>query len=500
MHNLLKYIKNRNNILLCIILGVAFLVRVIGIGWYLPNTYVHDEIYTVAKALNLITPDGEQLLLSGHNDTARLVSWGLKTSKSYFNPYSFGYPPVSMYIQAVVYKLYFFGGHLLRCFRSINDMGVSGIFWIGRFITALFGIGTVLLTYLIGKKMYSVKIGLLSSLFLCFNFLHIYYSRFIKPDVPMTFFITLSFLFIYLIYREGKAKYYILASIFMGLAIATKYTGVILIIPIFLAHLFYGLEKKQKLFYIIFNKKVALFFFFLIGGFFLGCPHGLVKFSGLIRTIKSIYAAMNSPELNQVYSMNSYLYYITEGFKNGVGLSLGIFSIGGIIYSGYQHRKKDILLLSFPAFFFLFVGSFLHYANRYIIPMFPFLAILAAVFVVEMISKIKWSKKGKNFIIASLAIGIIFIPGMKVVNFLHIMTEKGTGVSAKEWVEENIPPGSKIAIERYGPPISDETYEVYFLMSAGLPRDWYEKRKIDYIIVNDFAYERYFKSGREIYH
>lgn len=185
--NRLSVLMNKNMIILYLILLAALLVRIIGLDWYLPHTYELDEYWTIERSFGVLE--------HGSLDTG-----------------SFLWPSLYMYIQAIAYGLYYLWRVLTESIQSLSLSGLAQnltqteIFLVGRFTTALYGLGTVLLVYFIGERMYSKKVGFLSSLFLAFTLLHVRYSRLIRPDVPMTFFITLSFLCTYLIYERDKIR------------------------------------------------------------------------------------------------------------------------------------------------------------------------------------------------------------------------------------------------------------------------------------------------------
>lgn len=463
----LSVLVKKNMIILYLILLAAALVRIIGIDWYLPYTYELDEYYTIRKALGFL-------------------------KQGTLNPGSFLWPTLYMYIQALSYGFYYLWRLLGGSVYYLSNLTQKEIFLVGRFTTALFGIGTVLLVYLIGERMYSKKVGLLSSLFLAFTLLHIKYSRLIRPDVPMTFFIIFSFLCIYLVYESGKTRYYILAAIFAGFSIATKYTGGVLVIPILLAHLLRGIEEKKTWPRILLDKKVFLAFLFVVVGFFVGCPYGFVYFSNLLRTM-SMWTSrgLDRITINQPGEVRGWFYYITGALHRGMGQPLEIFSLTAVVYAMFRHRKKDILLVSFPLVYYLIMGKFLRHHDRYILPIVPFLTIAAAMFVVEIASKISQSKLRQNFILVGLAIAIILFPSIRVIRYVDLTTKKGTGLEAKEWIEENIPHKSRIAYEIYCPPISG--YDLRNMSRIGYhPLSWYKKARFDYLILSSFSYGRYF--------
>lgn len=469
MHALWTPLK-KNNVILLLILLIAVLVRFVGIGWDLPSAYNVDGYYVI--------------------DQVRLAF-----QEQDFTAYDFKYPGLYTYVLALGYRIYYFFGSLLGIFRTPSDVGEIEIWLLGRFITAFFGVGTVLLLYLIGKSMYSRKVGLISSLFLCFTFSHVGLSRQIRPDAPMAFFIMLSFLFVYSIYEEGKLRHYLLAALFAGFSIATKWTGAVLIVPIFLAHLLGGLQRKKGAAGILLDRKLLILFLFLLLGFFLAAPRGLLNFPLVYRgAMKWI----RIPKFTSIQpgQVNSWIYYLTRSLNYGMSLPLELLSLTGIAYCIYRHSKKDILLISFPLAFFLILGSYVGHGGHYIFPMVPFLIIAAVLFLTKISSKIFSSERKQNLLLTSLTLAMILIPTIRVTNYAYLTTQKGTGLEAKEWIWENIPAGSRIAREDYSPYISTERYRSRKVGRVGIfPLEWYRERKFDYIIISSFMYQRYFTSG-----
>ena len=91
-----------------------------------------------------------------------------------------------------------------------------------RLWCALFGIASVYLTFLLGKKMFNSKVGILAGFILATSFQFIIQSRLAIFDVPLVFFIILSIYFFFLWQSEKDEKYYYLFFGSMGLATLMK--------------------------------------------------------------------------------------------------------------------------------------------------------------------------------------------------------------------------------------------------------------------------------------
>lgn len=130
-----------------------------------------------------------------------------------------------------------------------------------RMISVIFGSLTVPLLYLFGSAMYNRRVGLLSSLFLCFSAYHCIYSRVLMVEALTLFFVTAFLYFFWLSQRsEGRKSttYAIIAGAMMGLAIDAKYLSLFLV-PAVLAYVLWTRRFNLKA---LLDKRVVLVFVF----------------------------------------------------------------------------------------------------------------------------------------------------------------------------------------------------------------------------------------------
>ena len=77
-----------------------------------------------------------------------------------------------------------------------------------RFASSLLSVGTVLLTYHLGRKLYSAQVGLLSSCILCTCLLFTAVGRAATPDATLIFFVTLTFAsYVWMIAYQRKGNF-----------------------------------------------------------------------------------------------------------------------------------------------------------------------------------------------------------------------------------------------------------------------------------------------------
>src|SRR3989339_1195085 len=150
----------------------------------------------------------------------------------------------------------------------IKVLGLNA--WAVRLPSALAGILAVYLTYLIGKKLYSDKVGLWASFFLAVSPWHLLLSRpAFEANVSLT--LILAGLYFFLQFSQ-KSKIYLLISsaIAFGLAPHT-YNSAKVVVPILVLYLIWRTRLYRHL-------KNSLLYFFILGLFAL--PILLNLFSG----------------------------------------------------------------------------------------------------------------------------------------------------------------------------------------------------------------------------
>jgi 4-amino-4-deoxy-L-arabinose transferase-like glycosyltransferase len=125
--------------------------------------------------------------------------------------------------------------------------------WAMRLPAAFAGVLTVVTTYLLGKKFYNERTGLLAGLIVMTAFQFLVQSRIAELDVVLTLFMTLAIYLFYLGYTTGERKYYLYSYVPMALGIMIKgLLGVALpAFAVFLFLLFKQEFRKAKEFHLL---------------------------------------------------------------------------------------------------------------------------------------------------------------------------------------------------------------------------------------------------------
>ena len=98
---------------------------------------------------------------------------------------------------------------------GLNEFGI-------RLPIILLTIGSVWLTYLLGKKLYGQRGGIYALVIMAVSVQLMAVKQYASPEIPLTFFFTLTLYWFIKAYQENKTKYYYLAYVALGLTVLTK--------------------------------------------------------------------------------------------------------------------------------------------------------------------------------------------------------------------------------------------------------------------------------------
>jgi len=407
----------RTCLTLAFIILLGFVVRIVGVNFGLPFLY--------------------------HSDEPIVVNYALTYGNGDFNPHFFNVPPLLSYFLFFEYSVYFVLGMLSGVFSSLLDYQFlyltdpSSFYLIGRIsIGVVIGTSTIFLLYLIGKRFFSEGVGLLSAFFLSLTFLHVRDSHCIYFDIPLTFFTLLTVYFMFKFMDTKATRDLTLASIMVGITTAIKYNGVLVIIPVTLAYFLIFVKDGKSLKEIILDKRLYIIPF-VSGLTYLICnPFSVIDFHQFFRDMTSM--PVGPPGI---------LFHLMCSLRFGLGTPLLILSLFGVIYSFFCLRSKITVLLVFVLTFYVVLCYSSQKAERYVMPMIPFLILFGAFFLTEALSKFKMSKSKRSLILVCSSILIILPSTIKVGYSNYLFLQEDSRTIACNWVKENIPFGTKIAVD-----------------------------------------------------
>jgi len=424
--------KNPTTFILLLILLLALSVRLLGINYGLPYVLYPDEAVIVNHAMAFGTGD--------------------------LNPHYFIYPSLYMYVLFIVYGMTYIGGRLLGAFGSTDDFirlffTDATIFYLpGRLIAAFGGVASVWMVYKLGRRAYNVQVGLISAAILAFSVWHVDYSHYVKTHVPAGLFVIVTVWLAWSIY-EGRNSWrrYCLAGATAGFAASTVYHAGFVLIAVLVAH--WVCSRKARLL----NPKLMGAAAASFAAFVLTTPFAVLDWQTFLSDLTSS-AAMRY--FGGFWEGGTF--YPFTSLLSTFGQPLGTVALLGLGYALLRRRPADLILASQPISVGLFLMLFRVKEPAHMLVAFPAISILAASFVTDAVKWLCLKRAALEKISAITVIGLLVIrPGLTSFESSYRLSLPDTRVLAKAWVEENIPPGSKIVmdsgkyyLEAFGPPLT----------------------------------------------
>ena len=400
-----------------LLLIVTFLLRLWGIKQGLPYSYNSDEAtHFVPRAVAFFSHD--------------------------LNPHYFLNPPAYSYLLHIVFELWFGSADtVMRAYAS----DPTSVFVIARVVAAALGTIAVWLTYLAGGRLFNRTVGLVAAAIFGLAFLPIFYSHLALNDVPTLAPVALSLYGIGGVFRRGRRRDYAIAGIGIGLASATKYTGGITLVCLLGA---FVSDAAGQSFWSS-TRRLVLALLLALGAFLLANPYAVLDFSAFQAGVSQQASLAAGADPAKLGSSGSGITYYLWTFTWGLGWGPTLAAIGGAALLLARRRlAMALVLLPAPIAFIIFMGDQQRFFGRWLMPIFPIVAVLAAYGTVELV---RWLARTIRLpVVIGGALAAVLLLGQSVVADVHndaVLSRPDTRNLTRAWMVRNIPAGSKVVIE-----------------------------------------------------
>jgi len=357
---------------------------------------------------------------------------------------------------------------------------------VGRALTALFDVGTVLLVFLLGRRLYGVTAGLLAAALLAVTVLHIQLAHFFTSDPYMTFFVVAALYAMVMAHsnaardgfmndeRPGRALVFLcLAGVMVGLAVGSKFSAVLLLLPLLWTGWAVGGRRARSL---LLPAAIAMIAFAVTnpfavldwtcapvesgGGPLAAATEWLSRSCYLQNTMTQNAMVRGQVDLGftrQYDGTTPYLYFIEMLLRWGMGPVLGLLGFAGLVWvvwgaarSLWGNRNwRDavsqtqaqplVILLLWVLPYFILTGGFYVKFMRYMQPIVPFLLLFGAAMVFQ------WRSRNGRRALAALA---LVTGSLYALVFVSIYAQEHPWNAASRWIYADVPPGTLILSEQ----------------------------------------------------
>ncbi len=501
-----------------VILAAAAALRIWGLDWALPDSrhyasYHPDEAVILNAAMNVS-------MIAGN-----------------FDPGFYNYGSLYIFIVNLGITIGMLSGAINLSGDPFAQIGeFAKLYLTGRILAVTLGILTVYLVYALGRRLYGKPVGLLAGAFMAVAPLHVMHSKFMAVDVPATFFVVFSLLYAARIPDSNRLRNYILAGLFAGFAAATKYNAGLVLLSLLAVHV---ASAKGRPILQAFHPKMLAGIVSAATGFLIGCPGVLLNTQAFVRDFRyEMLHVSTGHGLLFEKTGSGFLYHLTHSLLPGLGPALLLLGMIGLLYALLRRSTGngvartilpwrcqtpmpraaagDWMLIVFAAAYYALIGMADVRFARYVMPLIPMIALLAARLLIESEQALAGRSKFAAVTLGLIAMLALGYTAVYATALDTLFAFRDTRDQAAAWIKANIPQGNSIGLPTtpwfYTPPLSPEFGLLspserteaaeeadYYTFVFDTHREWnaqvLDEADPEYVIMSQFEYDDRLRVG-----
>jgi len=372
------------------------------------------------------------------------------------------------------------------------------VLFAGRLVSVLFGVGTVVVLYYLGRELLDRRSGILASVFLTTSVGYVLTAHYATEDVPMTFFLMLGFLLTVRAFHSGDNRTLFAAALVAGLAASTKATAGLLVLPIAIVIIERHWDESGTV--VEFIEAAWKYPTLTILGYVSTTPSIFVHPVSWIDEI-SRYVVRSTSDVSYSWSDPGWLIQLAH-LAEGQGIALFLFSILsvllviGLLLRGTLDNAVWLLFLyAIPYFVFIIQGNMTQFPR--VMPLFPILAVLAGVAGSELTRS---TRSIRMVGIGLLTLAVVFSGVHTVAGVADVSQSRQ---EATEWTHANLDSSDTVDVYSqrvYLPEFPEEATVNRYVIHSSFPREEWQPglERLDcnapeYVVLSSYHYFRFFK-------
>ncbi len=354
----------------------------------------------------------------------------------------------------------------------LGQTGYDQIYLVGRATSATFDLASLVLLFLLGRRLYGVWTGLLAAAFGSASVLLIQHAHFFVVDPMANTFVIAGLYLAVRVLDEGRLADYGLFGLALGMAMASKINTLPLALVVALAGLIRYLKvstetKPDELLSGIKGLALAALISFVtfrvfqpyafVGTSFFDIRINPGWMSSMTEILHQSSGEVDFPPALQWADRAPILFSLRNMVLWGLGLPLGVTAWLGWGWAAVEIAKKrswdrHLIPVLWTGGYFAWQSLSFTRAMRYQLPVYPTLAILAAWALVEVWRGApKWFRPRLARLarpVAAVAVGGVLLgTSFYALAFVHIYQQPMTRVAASRWIYHHLPAAVNFTVQ-----------------------------------------------------
>jgi hypothetical protein len=469
--------------LLLLIFACALGLRLYGVSFGLPELYHPDEDDKVAAVLRMHT-------------------------QGTLNPQYFLHPSLLLYLTyassmllSVIAELIPSGlglGTLLADFEQRTYLS-------GRLVSVFAGSSSVLVLFALARQIFghdstATRASLLSAAFLAFAPIHVTCSRYLKEDALLLLWMLLSIHFSLRAWRLLRAQNLLLAGLFAGLAMGTKYSGVLCALFPVAPVLLLVLQRKANWRWVGYASAATIL---MLVVFLCTTPYLIFDWATFIRDFNFERKHLSRGHTLPIDAWSQlWMFHLDRSLIPGLSWplsALGLVGLGVLAHASWQRRDLTLTVPLLAVLFFYLPAEWVRskpapQPERYVLPCVPFMLLAAAYCCQCLWQQVQASRRILSSLLACV---VLLCAAQRSLELAQAITSD-TRAQLKAWMLRELAPGSRLFIDfkYYSPQFLAQEFEIDYLTRARFI-DQIDPATLratdrDYLLVSSLFYDRYF--------
>ncbi len=416
------------------------------------------------------------------------------------NPHWFGNPGSTViYPLALVYYV----AHSLSAAVSGGQPDVqllstfaatpAPFYLLGRVLTAGYGLLSLALLYSVGRRVFDSTTALLAVFLATMQVVTVFHAQQIRTDTAGLFFGLLTLWTCLRLYDQPSALRRVQAGFAVGLAAASRYFMAICLLMLLATEMVIIWRNwRQTGSLTLSGGQVVLGLVSSVIAFAASTPYFFLDYEAALQSLQ-IEARSTHPGADGLGTLGNFLWYVTCALPNSLSWpQLGVAVLAAVLLAK-QRRAMPLFIAGFVLAFLVGISMHPLHWQRWAIPVFPLLSLLAA-YPLKLAASSAIVRPSLPGALLVACVGFVVItPAIDTARYALQQTGDNTRIQARTWILQNLPAGSVIAQEEYGALLMGTSMNVIWkvALAPAASLDSYRSDGVQYLVFSSYMYDRY---------